>query len=57
MHDAAMAVIVVDRVMQGAAIIPDRDRTRRPGETAGEFQLLLVLEQIGEEAGTLLLRC
>ena len=34
-HDAALAVIVVERVVLGAAVVPDRQGARFPAETAG----------------------
>ena len=45
-QDAFVAVVVVDRVVQGAAIVPQRDRARLPAEAAGEFGLCLMLEQV-----------
>src|SRR6266704_4485456 len=37
LHDAALAGIVVDGEMLGAAIVPYRQRARRPADAAGEF--------------------
>jgi len=45
-HDAAKAVIVVDRVVLGAAIVPERKRALFPAEAAGEFRALLMREEI-----------
>src|SRR5579862_908807 len=42
-HDAALAVIIVERVMLHAAIVPERDRAPLPAEAAGEFRLDRVL--------------
>src|SRR3954462_13596551 len=36
-HAPALAVIVVDRVVQRAAVVPHRERARLPADTAGEF--------------------
>src|SRR6516165_596197 len=40
-HDPAEAVIVVDRVVLGAAIVPEGKRAHLPAEAAGEFRALL----------------
>ena len=45
MHDAAEAVVVVDRVVLGAAVVPEGERSHPPGEAAGELRFHLVLEQ------------
>lgn len=34
-HDAALAVIVIERVVLGAAVVPDRQGARFPAEAAG----------------------
>src|SRR5207248_11078948 len=39
---AALAVIVVDRVVLRAAVVPDRERAGRPADPAGEFGPRLV---------------
>src|SRR5438552_13089477 len=44
-HAPALAVIVVDRVVQRAAVIPDRERAGRPAHAAGEFRARLVRHQ------------
>ena len=54
MHHAAKAVIVVDRVVLGAAIVPQRDRAGLPAETAGEFRARRVGEKIAEQRRALL---
>jgi hypothetical protein len=54
-HDAAEAVVVVDRVVLGAAIVPERDRADLPAESAGEFRALLVGEQILQQRCALFL--
>jgi hypothetical protein len=46
---AAVAVVVVDRVVQHAAVIPQRERTRRPAEAAGVLGAALVVEQVREQ--------
>src|SRR5579871_1549059 len=43
MHEAALAVIVVDGVMHRAAVVPDGERTLGPAEAAGEFRRLAML--------------
>ena len=43
-HQAPMAVVVVDRVVLRAAVVPQRDRARSPGEAAGELGPHLVPE-------------
>ena len=43
MQHAAVAVVVVDRVVQHAAVIPQRERTRRPAEAAGVLGAALVV--------------
>src|SRR5436190_3967104 len=48
-HRAAKAVIVVDCVVLGAAVVPERDRARLPGKPAGEFRPRLVLVEILED--------
>src|SRR3954454_14999737 len=42
---AALRVIVPHRVVQGAAIVPERDRVRLPAEAAVEFRRLGVAVQ------------
>src|SRR5260221_13177205 len=44
-HATALAVIVVDRVVQGAAVVPDGERARRPAHAAGEFRARHVRHQ------------
>src|SRR6266567_3755272 len=45
MHDAAMPVIVVDRIVLGRAIVPEGERSLRPAEAAGEFRPRLMAEE------------
>src|SRR5262245_11155232 len=42
-EQTALAVIVVDRVVQRAAIVPDRQRALVPAEAAGELRANAVL--------------
>src|SRR2546428_12739854 len=50
-HAAALAVIVVDRVVLRAAVVPERQRAGRPADTAGEIGPRLVrLEAIDGQA-------
>src|SRR5256885_6737933 len=44
-HDAALSMIVVDRIVQGGAIVPEGERARRPAEAAGEFRPHLMTEK------------
>ena len=53
MHHTAEAVIVVDRIVQRAAIVPERQRADAPIEAAGKFRLGLVLKQEIEQRRTL----
>ena len=52
-HHAAKAVIIVDRVVLGAAIVPEGERTDLPAKAAGEFRALLMGEQIIQQRGAL----
>src|SRR5262245_51360498 len=54
-HQAAIAVIIVDRIVLGAAIVPERDRARLPMEAAGELRPDLMPEQKIEDRRALLL--
>src|SRR5262245_26328608 len=54
MHDAPEPVVVVDRVMLGAAVVPECQRARLPAEAAGELRLYLVAKQEVEQRGALL---
>src|SRR6185503_4095074 len=49
MHHAAKAVIVVDRVVLGAAIVPQRDRPWLPAKTAREFRARRVGKKIAQQ--------
>ena len=55
MQQTLVAVIVVDWVMQHAAVIPKRDLPLAPVKPAGEFGLHLVGKQIVQKRGALLL--
>src|SRR5438105_15210607 len=44
-HAPALPVVVVDREVLRAAVVPDRERARRPAHAAGEFRPRLVLLQ------------
>jgi hypothetical protein len=39
MHASALAMVVVERAMLGAAVVPDRHRADLPAESAGQFRL------------------
>src|SRR5215472_9351282 len=39
MHAPALARIIVERTVLGAAVVPDRQRTDLPAESAGKFRL------------------
>src|SRR6185436_15049480 len=41
-HQAAVAVVVVDRIVLRAAVVPQRDRSGLPRKTAGELRPHLV---------------
>src|ERR1700687_107702 len=53
-HHAALPVIVVERVMLDAAIVPERDRIRFPAEAAGEFRPHRMLPQEVQQRPALL---
>ena len=55
-HDPAIAVIVVDRVVLGAAVVPKGDCIRLPLEATGELWLDLVLKQILQKGCAFLVR-
>ena len=46
-HHPALAVVVVDRKMLRAAVVPDRERAGLPAEAAGEFRADRMLAQEG----------
>src|ERR1700691_6309799 len=54
-HDAALAVVVVDRVVLDAAVVPERDRVLFPTEAAGEFGAHGVFVKVVEERCAFLL--
>lgn len=45
MHVTALAVVIVQRVMLNAAIVPERHGARLPTDPAGELLLLAVIEK------------
>src|SRR5579863_3736910 len=49
MHGPAKAVIVVDRVVLGAAIVPKRERAQLPAKAAGKLGPGLMREQKAEQ--------
>src|SRR5258708_27067735 len=49
MHDAAMPMIVIDRVVLGRAVVPEGERSRRPAKTAGEFRPHLMAKEKSEK--------
>src|SRR5882724_691103 len=48
-HHPSMAVIVVDGVVHGTAVVPEGQRPHLPAEAAGEFRPGLVLPQEPEQ--------
>mgnify|MGYP003346382548 CR=1 FL=1 len=50
MHDAAVPVVVVDRVVQGTAVVPKSNGAGSPLKTAGVFGLDLVLKEKVQQA-------
>src|SRR5687768_17193712 len=54
-HAPALAVVVVDRVVLRAAVVPDGERARLPAHAAGELGPRLVrLEEVDERTAFLL---
>ena len=49
MHDEPEAVVVVDRVVLHAAVVPESDGMRLPDKATGEFRLDLVFEQEAQQ--------
>src|SRR5882762_9512876 len=50
-HPPPLAVVVVDREVLCAAVVPDRERARRPAHAAGELgPRLVLLQRIDERA-------
>src|SRR5713101_4902973 len=49
MHDAAMPMVVIDRVVLGRAVVPKGERSGRPAKATGEFRPHLVAEEKIEE--------
>src|SRR5260370_9887414 len=54
-HDPAETVVIVDRVVLGAAIVPEGERADRPAEAAGEFGPRLMREPKAQQGRALLL--
>src|SRR3546814_8599942 len=54
-HEPTEAVVVVDRIVLGATVVPEGDGARRPAEPAGELGLHLVAEQELQDRRALLL--
>src|SRR6516164_3950376 len=48
-HDAAQAVVVVDREVPDLAVVPERDRAGFPAEPGDELRLAAVLEQVAQQ--------
>src|SRR6056297_2662267 len=44
-----MAVIVIDGLVPGGAVVPDRDVARAPANAAGVFGFRAVLLQVGDQ--------
>ena len=42
MHDVRVTVMIVDRIVLRAAVVPERERAGLPAQTAGEFGAHLV---------------
>src|SRR4051812_8982449 len=47
-HDTAVTMVVVDRIVHGRAIVPEGERAHLPAEAAGEFRQNLVRPQEAE---------
>src|SRR5207247_8310221 len=54
-HDAPVAVVVVDRVVLRAAVVPERNRADAPRKAAGKFRPDLLLEEKSQQRRALLL--
>src|SRR5688572_21049834 len=54
-HQAAMAVVVVHRIVLRAAVVPQGERADLPGEPTGKFRSDLVLEEEIQKRRALLL--
>src|SRR5580765_2138389 len=55
-HQPAAARVVVDRVVLGAAIVPEGDRARAPAEAARELGADLVTVEVAQDRQALLAR-
>jgi hypothetical protein len=55
-QEPAVSVIVVDGVVLGAAVVPERQRARMPAEPARELRAHLVSVEVMQERRALLLR-
>ena len=49
MHDSAESVVIVNRIVLDAAIVPEGERARLPAETASELGTDLMREQVIEK--------
>ena len=56
MHDPPVGLIVVDRVVLGAAVVPERQGAGPPAEAARELRPGLVAEEIVEDRRAFLRR-
>src|SRR5689334_12581349 len=56
LHDAAIAVVIVHRIVLRAAIVPERERAHLPREATGELGAHLVLKQVIKDRRAFLLR-
>src|SRR5438128_1801743 len=54
MHQAALALIVIERIMPGRAIVPERNRALLPAEARLEFGARGVLAEVIEQRLALL---
>src|SRR6185437_6669496 len=55
LHPPRVTVVVVDRIVHGAAVVPQRERTGTPPEAARELRPALVLEEVPQQWPALLL--
>ena len=54
MHDTAVTMVIIQRVVKGTAVVPDSDRADFPLKTAGKFRLDCVVEKKLQNRFTLL---
>src|SRR4051794_25303159 len=48
-HDAALALVVVPREVPHLPVVPERDRSRRPGEPGHELRAPREVEQVAQQ--------